>query len=79
MPVAPFENNLVIRIVDLDGNVLQVAPFNVQSADMGMPGTFDNRVDLSAIPAGWVRLELCEISMKDGSTIAMAAVMIQVR
>jgi hypothetical protein len=80
MPIAPFENNLRLRVYDLEGNVLQEGPFAVQAEDIGQPGTFDNTVDLSAIPAGTtVRLELSEISMKDGSTLAMDSVILKVR
>jgi hypothetical protein len=80
MPVAPFENNLRLRIYDLQGNVLQEGPFNVQAADIGQPGTFDNTVDLSGIPAGTiVRLELGQISMMDGAMEALESIILTVR
>jgi hypothetical protein len=80
MPITPFENNLRLRIYNLDGNVLQEGPFAVQAADIGQPGTFDNSVDLSGIPTGTVvRLELSEISMKDGSVVALESIILTLR
>jgi len=75
MPVGPFENNLRLRILSEDDTVVYEGPFGVQSADIGAPATFDQAVDLSAAAAGarvWV--ELAELSMKDGSTLALATV-----
>jgi hypothetical protein len=75
MPIGPFENNLRLRLYDPAGNVLFEGPFAVQAVDMGAPATFDDTVDLSMIPAGTsVRLELAEISMRDGSLLSMDSV-----
>ena len=72
MSIAPFENNLAYRIYDASGNELAAGPFMVNADTMGGPGTFDNVIDLSTIPAGLVvRLELQDLSMADGSTLAM--------
>lgn len=72
--IAPFENNLTYIIFDAENHELQRGPFAVSASDMGQPGTFDNTLDLSALPTGQtVRLELHEMSMADGSTLAMTA------
>ncbi|MEZ0395539.1 MAG: Gmad2 immunoglobulin-like domain-containing protein [Anaerolineales bacterium] len=78
--ITPFEANLACRIYDSQGNELAALPFPVSAAEMGAPGTFDHRVDLSAIPAGTtIRLELQDLSMADGSLMAMNSVVLTVR
>jgi hypothetical protein len=73
--IAPFENNLAYRIYDAAGKELAAGPFMIKADTMGGPGTFDNPVDLGTIPAGQVvRLELQDLSMADGSTLAMDSV-----
>ena len=73
--VSPFENNLVYAIYNEKGEELARGPFAVQSDGMGSPGTFDNTIDLSAIPTGSaIRLELSELSMADGSLLTMDSV-----
>jgi hypothetical protein len=73
--ISPFENNLVYIIFDAQNNELARGPFAVVSDGMGGPGAFDNTLDLSALPAGQtIRLELHDLSMADGSTLAMTAV-----
>jgi len=75
MPVGPFENTLRLRIYDSRGTILYEGPFQVQSADIGAPAEFDQAVDLKMAPAGSrVRIELAELSMKDGSLMAMDSV-----
>lgn len=78
--IAPFEANLACRIYDQSGEELAALPFMVSAPDMGAPGTFDNPVDLSIIPAGTViRIELQDVSMADGSLMAMNSVVLVVR
>jgi hypothetical protein len=75
MPIGPFENNLRVRIIDVKGNELFVGPFGVQSDGLGSPATFDQPLDLSMVSAGSrAVIELAEISMKDGSIMAMDTV-----
>ncbi len=75
MPIAPFENNLVYRIYDQQGQQLGVGSFLVNAEDMGAPATFDQPIDLSDIPLGIIiRLELVEKSPADGSTLALDSV-----
>lgn len=80
MPIAPFENNLRLRIIDLAGTVLFSDGFMVTSADVGMPAVFDNQISLPTLPSGaWVRLELVELSMADGSMMDMNSVLVKIK
>ena len=75
MPMGPFENNLRLRIYAENSDVLYEGPFAVQTDTIGGPAVFDNAVDLSIVPAGArALLELAEISMKDGSVMALDTV-----
>lgn len=80
MPIAPFENNLSYRVYDAARNLLAQGPFPVMAQDMGGPATFDNSLDLGAIsrPAQ-VRLELWDVSMADGSPLAIASVRLSLK
>ncbi len=78
--LAPFEANLACRIYDSRGAELAVLPFMVSAPDMGAPGTFDHSVDLSTVPSGTViRIELQDVSMADGSLLAMNSLVLTVR
>ena len=73
--IAPFENTLAYKLMDVQGNILDQGPVVVAAADMGGPGTFDALVDLSKVPAGMpFQLAVFDVSMADGSTLAMDAV-----
>lgn len=78
--IAPFENNLVYRIFDGQGNKLAEGPVTVNAANPGDAGTFDTTIDLTNIPAGLlVRLELQDLSAADGSTLAMDSVELMIK
>ncbi len=80
MPIAPFENNLRFRVLDLAGTPLLTDGFMVTSADVGMPAVFDNQITLPTLPSGaWVRLELAELSMADGSMMDMNSVLVKIK
>jgi len=79
MPIAPFENNLAYRIFDRVGNKLAEGPFPVSAQEPGGPAEFDQPIDLQGIPAGPVWLELVEVSMADGSTMALQAVKLVIK
>ena len=80
MPVAPFENTLRYRFYDASGKVLEEGAFKVESADVGNPATFDNLLTLPAAPDGAkLRLELAELSAKDGSPLCLTSVNLTVR
>ncbi|MDP3450092.1 MAG: hypothetical protein Q8R87_05895 [Anaerolineaceae bacterium] len=52
----------------------------VTSEDMGTPATFDNEIMLPAISNGtWVKLELADISMADGSVLTMESVLVKIK
>ncbi len=73
--VSPFENNLVYRILDEQGNQLAEGPFTVESDGVGGPGTFDQSIDLSAFSSGSrLRISLSDLSAKDGSLVMMDSV-----
>ena len=75
MPIGPFENNLLYQLVDAAGNVLDASGFMVQSDGAGGPASFNNTINLPALTSGQiVWLELKELSMADGSPIAVASV-----
>jgi hypothetical protein len=78
--IAPFENNLVYKIVDEIGKELASGPITVNADGLGGPGTFDSPIDLSAVPAGSIiRILISDISMVDGSTLAMDSVVVLVK
>ncbi len=80
MPIGPFENNLALTITDPAGNVLVHEGFMVQAADMGAPATFDNSINLPAVNAETELLvTLSELSMADGTPIAVDSVVIKVK
>ena len=74
--VAPFENNLVVKLYDASGTQISASPLPVTAAEMGGPGTFSTSVDLAAASAlaGVVRVEVVDTSAADGSILALAAV-----
>ncbi len=80
MPIAPFENNLSLLISDpLSGQLLHEG-FLVQAEDMGAPATFDNTVVLPDVAAGkQILLVLSELSMADGTPMALDAVWLSVK
>ena len=80
MPVGPFENNLSLLISDpLSGQLLHEG-FMVQAEDMGAPATFNNLIQVPEVPAGTELLvTLLELSMEDGSPIAIDSVRVIVK
>lgn len=74
--IAPFENNLVYRIYGPDETLLAEGPLTVSAPDLGAPGTFDALLDLSALPAGILRIEVLDLSAADGSTLASDSVFV---
>lgn len=80
MPIGPFENNLSLLLLDATGEQLAHEWFMVQAADMGAPATFDHSVQLSgATPGRQILLMLSEVSMADGSPLAVDSVVLTVR
>ena len=80
MPVSPFENNLRFTVFDMEGQLLTQSGFMVDAEEMGTPAVFSNKVDLPPLPSGTrVRLELADLSMADGSLIAMDSVWVTIK
>lgn len=78
--IAPFENNLVYRLYDKESNLLAEGPVAVSAPDLGAPGTFEALIPLTDVPLGEpVRLEVIDVSMADGSVLAMDSVYVVVR
>lgn len=75
--IAPFENTLLMNVVDMNNMASMSNPLMVSAAEMGAPGTFDTTVDLSGLsptPGSRYRIELVENSMADGSILCMDSV-----
>lgn len=78
--IAPFENNLVYRILDLGGVELAKGSITVTAADLGAPGTFDQTILLGNVLAGAViRIEVQDLNAEDGSLFAMDSVELVVK
>jgi len=78
--IAPFENTLVYRIFDVGGVELAVGSITVSAPDLGAPGTFDDSILLGNVLSGAViRIEVQDISAKDGSLLAMDSVELVVK
>mgnify|MGYP003575147159 CR=1 FL=1 len=78
--IAPFENNLVYRIVDLSGIELSAGPIAVTAPDLGAPGTFDAIIPLgNNLSGAIIRIEVQDISAADGSLLAMDSVELVVK
>ena len=67
----PFEGTLVIRVIDSAGQVAAEVPI-IADGTIGGPATFEATVTYGGIP-GPGRVEVLDISAKDGSIIAKAA------
>ena len=78
--IAPFENNLVYRIVDVSGIELSAGAIMVSAPDLGAPGTFDTIIPLGRVLSGVIiRLEVQDVSAADGSLLAMDSVELVVK
>jgi hypothetical protein len=79
--IAPFENNLVVKVFDAGENQIYIGPLAVDAPDMGAPGTFDVSINLEGIDIdpGPIRIEMSDVSMADGSYLAMASVVVALK
>jgi len=78
--IAPFENNLAYRIYDVSGIELSAGPISVSAPDPGAPGTFDALIPLGKVLSGaLIRIEVQDLSAKDGSLLAMDSVELVVK
>lgn len=80
MPIGPFENNLALLISDLLTGQLVHEGFMVSAEDMGAPAVFNNLIHVPQVPAGTeILVTLMEISMADGTPIAIDSVRVIVQ
>lgn len=77
--IAPFENNLALRVYNENGNELYGGPVMVNAPDLGAPGTFNITLDLGILPPGRFLIEISDLSAADGSILALDSVMVIVR
>ena len=78
--IAPFENNLAYRIYDISGIELSAGPVSVSAANPGGAGTFDALIPLGDILSGTlVKIEVQDLSAKDGSLLGMDSVELVVK
>jgi hypothetical protein len=70
--VSPFEATLRGRVYDAQGQVLGEGPIMV-SAEMGQPGPFNGSITFRAGSGGPGKVEVADISPKDGSVLASAS------
>jgi hypothetical protein len=78
--IAPFENNLVYRILDVSGIELSAGPIAVSAPDLGAPGTFTVVIPLGRVLSdSIIRIEVRDISAADGSLLAMDSVELVVK
>lgn len=66
----PFEATLVVRVYDAWGQLCGIAPIMTQG-EYGGPATFEGSVAYGGVP-GAGRVEVADVSAKDGSDIATA-------
>lgn len=74
--IAPFESTFRGRVYDAAGSVVGEGPVMV-AAEMGQPGDFAGYLTFAAGAGGAGRVELAELSAKDGSVIISASVDVQ--
>lgn len=77
--IAPFENTLTLHVYNAQGNELTVAPIMVNAPDFGAAGTFTATLDVSAFPAGRIRIVIADLSAADGSILALDSVEVVVK
>ncbi|HOU13263.1 MAG TPA: Gmad2 immunoglobulin-like domain-containing protein [Anaerolineae bacterium] len=68
----PFEATLVVRVYDAWGQLAAVAPIMAQG-EYGGPATFEGVIYYGGVP-GVGRIEVADVSAKDGKDIAAASV-----
>jgi hypothetical protein len=71
--VSPFESTLLWRVYDAAGQVVAQGPIMVD-AEMGQPGNFADQIAFTISAGGPGRVEIAEMSAKDGSVVVSAVV-----
>ncbi len=80
MPIAPFENTLLVQVFDENNTISFTSSTMVTAADVGQPATFSVNVALDKFTSGdFVVIQLVEVSMADGSNMALDSVIVKVK
>ena len=80
MPIAPFENTLLLQIYGEYTMTNFANSLMVTSADAGMPATINTTIPFSMFKSGeLVRIQLVEVSMADGSPMAIDTIVVTVK
>ncbi len=80
MPIAPFENTLLVQVFGVKTNTSFASSMMVNAADMGMPATFTTKISLDRFsPGELVVIQLVEVSMADGSSMTIDSVVVRVK
>ena len=76
--ISPFEATLVVRVMDVNDQVVYQGSIMAPVDNLGDPGTFTGTVDMSSSnpEPGLVRIEVYETSMADGTTLVMDSVLV---
>ena len=70
---AAFEQSLVIRVDDQDGNLLSIRPVSIQ-ADLGERGAFEAEAEFSVANDQPGRISVFDIDARDGSLVHLSSV-----
>lgn len=77
--IGPFENTLAYYVYNSDNTLVTSGSVMTDSPDMGMPGNFSLAVDLTMAGVfGLTRVEVAELSMRDGSVMTLGSVLVNV-
>jgi len=80
MPIAPFENTLLLQIYGEYTMINFANSLMVTSADAGMPATINTTIPFSRFKSGeLVRIQLVEVSMADGTPLAIDTIVVKVK
>ena len=78
--IAPFENNLIYSVYDMNHKQIAVGPLVVNADQPGGPGSFSLPLDLSNSSAtGPVRIQVEDSSAADGTILALATVKVNIK
>ena len=80
MPIAPFENTLLVQVFNEKNTTSFTSSTMVNAADVGQPATFSVNVPLDKFTAGdLIVIQLVEVSMADGSNMTLDSVILKVK
>ena len=80
MPIAPFENNLLVQLYGESSMTNFANSLMVTAADVGMPATINTSIPIDMFKSGeLVRIQLLEVSMLDGSPMAIDTIVVSVK